>query len=802
MLSISDQVKWEQECVQRGADTYYEKQDRLRDTGRAEHTDAIQYVMRTRLGEVGASIEEDVASGRAGIESRYNAALRYAMEEGVSAYALAFLGMQIVIRAIAEGKRKNHNRVTKICGSIGERVETELRCIKMEAAEPAWFDLLLKGMAETGTTSYEHKRKTILRRMRHINTGDPWSSAVKVGVGAKILSAVELVMGDLIYISKVNEGRKMVSIISVTDAFDEWTAEFEKEKGLLEPRLLPLKIEPLDWDTEYVGGYYTPRMQMRFPFIKTKGREHREFVAKYNPEQHIAAVNKMQKTAWVINTDILKVVEYVFSQGLSWHLPSAKPVVIPSMPEDLEGVARKDFDEEMEAELKYWKGQAKMAHREEAKRKGQVLQFLQTLKLAREVTHWDKFYFAYSCDFRGRVYCATTCLSPQSNGIARSLLKFKEEITLGESGVVWLALHGANQWGVKGTYETRLAWVSTANQMVKLIVEDPINNNWWIQADEPYQFLAWCYEWAKCGYGQDTTAKSNLVVGIDGSCNGLQHFSAILRDPKGAHATNLSDSETPQDIYQEVADGVVAKLNAVTDGMSELWQRVGVTRSTTKRQTMTLPYGATQQSCRDYTYEWVNEHWDDFELPRRERWKVASYCSPLIWQSIGETVVAARVAMDWLQRNTSARYMKWVSPVGFPVYQFYKKVKTERVDTKIAGKTKLTIHNMEKQGKPNIYKQKLGIVPNFIHSVDASHMVMTINGTELPAYSMIHDEFGCHAGYVQQLYSATRLEFYRLHFHCNPLELWATHQGIPLECVPPRGTFDIEEVLRSKYIFG
>lgn len=802
MATLAEQIEWEAECGRRGSQNYYDNQDRLREKGRTEQTDAIQYIMRSRLVAIGDAIHEDVMSGKAGIQSKYNRVLRSAMEYGITPYTIAFLGVQVVIKAISEGKRRNHNKVTKICGSIGERIETEMRCLLFERSNPAFFDLVMKDMDENDIVSYAHKKKTIIRKFGNSGNDIHWGTGIKVGIGAKVLQMIELVLEDIIYLTQVRDGKKVSTILNTKPAFEEWCAEFEKEKGLMEPSMLPLKIPPANWDADGEGGYYTPRMQMKFPFIKTKGREHREFINKYVPEQHINAVNKIQQTKWQINTDILRVVDHVFKHGLCWKIPSAQPIEIPKLQDDLACISKDQYDDAQWDEFKYWKAQAKQAYREEARRKGQVLQFHQTIKLARELSEWDEFYFAYSCDFRGRVYCATTCLSPQSNGIARSLLKFKDEVRLGEEGIAWLALHGANQWGIKGTYEQRLQWTKEAANMVHYIVSDPIRYNWWKDADEPYQFLAWCYEWHKVGYGSNPDAMSNLVVGIDGSCNGLQHFSAILRDPVGARATNLCADDMPQDIYQEVADWVIKELKSRDDGMAELWLKVGIDRGTTKRQCMTLPYGATQQSCREYTYEWVKENWEQFDLPKHMRWKVAAYLAPVIWEGIGKTVVAARTAMEWLQRNVGTRYSKWISPVGFPVYQFYKKVKTERVDTRLAGKTKLTIHNMERNGEPNRFKQRLGIVPNFIHSVDSSHMVMTINDTELPAYSMIHDEFGCHAGHVHRLYTATRETFYKLHYYCNPLEMWAVHQGIPPEYVPPRGSFDISEVLQSKYIFG
>lgn len=805
MATLNDQLEWEAECRRRGADKYYARQDVLREKGRTEQTDSFQYILHSRLAEVSETLETDLMSGNAGIQSKYNKLLNQVKEYGVSTHAMSFLGLQVVIKALAESKRKNANRVTRVCSSIGERLETEVRCMLFEKTDPDFYKKTHDLIKKNDIVSYDEKRRVMSRRLREIKTTISWSAQTRVGVGTRILNAIENVLQDIMFIEVIPAGRnKSVAIISTTEYFNDWCGDFEREAGLLEPALLPLKIAPLDWKADDLcGGYYTAQMQVRFPFIKTKGKEHREFVDSYTPLQHIQAVNKIQKTAWCINQRVLSTVEQVFQSGLGYGIPSQTPIEIPELHARLQEKDKDAYTEEDKADFKYWKTAAKSAYLEEIRRRAKVLQFLQTLNLARELKTWEEFYFAYSCDFRGRVYCATSALSPQSNDVARSLLIFKEEVELGTAGTAWLALRGANMFGIKGTYEERLEWiVNYGNKIAYMVNNDPVSCLTWTEADEPWQFLAWCFEWAKCKYGTDPKAKSSLVVGIDGSCNGLQHFSAILRDPVGAKATNLCASPVPQDVYQEVADKVIDEIRIREDGAAEVLLRVGIDRSTTKRQCMTLPYGATKQSCRDYTFEWVKDNWDKFGISKYEQWNFADYLATIIWDAIGKVVVLAREAMEWLQRNTGKRYARWISPAGFPVYQFYKKVKAERVNTKLAGGVRLTFHNLDNKGEPHLFKQRLGIVPNFIHSVDASHMVMTINGTELPAYSMIHDEFGCHAGHVQSLYEATRVQFYLLHDRCNPLELWATHQGIPLEYVPKRGSFDISEVLSSKYIFG
>ena len=59
-------------------------------------------------------------------------------------------------------------------------------------------------------------------------------------------------------------------------------------------------------------------------------------------------------------------------------------------------------------------------------------------------------------------------------------------------------------------------------------------------------------------------------------------------------------------------------------------------------------------------------------------------------------------------------------------------------------------------------RQTLGISPNFVHSCDASHMMLTTclaaeNGIE--SFAMIHDSYGTHAGQAAILAAALRQAF-------------------------------------------
>lgn len=128
------------------------------------------------------------------------------------------------------------------------------------------------------------------------------------------------------------------------------------------------------------------------------------------------------------------------------------------------------------------------------------------------------------------------------------------------------------------------------------------------------------------------------------------------------------------------------------------WLSLGLDRKATKRQVMTLPYGSTIYSCREYTEAWLKDKLETEAepWPSAARFKATQFLSAMIWESIGEVVVAAREAMAWLQ--TCAKVVAseqlpiyWTTPSGFRVMQSYKNTSARRVKTKL-GDTIVKLH--------------------------------------------------------------------------------------------------------------
>jgi len=795
-MNLGNQIAWEKECQRRGTERYYANQDRLREQGQGDTTDVVSYMIKDRLEDTADYLKELVSGGR-GKQASYNKIIRTVSQNDY--LKLAYIGLKCVLKAI---QVKDKNTVLKITLDIASRIETDLKCQLFEAAHPAYYNVVHKSFGEQNVTDFTHMQKVMMVKFSEFELHwNDWSPTEKVQIGTRILRAILTTFGDVVFMYKDFNRGKTIHRLDTSVQFDEWSAEFEKERGLLYPMYLPLKVKPVDWTDIRSGGYYTPSLRLKF--IKTKGKDHRDFVEQNIPINHLSAVNKMQATAWQINTDVLKVQEEIYSRGLGIGMPSNVRIEPPEFPTALKDIDKKDLTDDQKEQIKDWKVRAKSAYGREQQRKGQVLAFMQGHRLAKELQHWEELYFAYTCDFRGRIYCVTSGLSPQGADPAKGLLRFAEQVTLGKDGIRWLAIQGANTFGEdKLSYDERVSWIKQQEQYIRQVISDPITfRTFWGNADKPYQFLAFCFEWARCDYGRNPKAKGQLPVGLDGSCNGLQHFSAMLRDEVGGAATNLLPCSSPEDIYQQVANVTIEKLQYSTDHMARKWLQVGITRKCAKRPVMTLPYGATMQSARSYIMEYVIDNWDKFNLPDEQQWDYAKFLTPILWGSIGEVVIAARSAMDWLQKSVTRDYMKWLTPIDFPVYQYYKDVEATDVRTQLNGSVRIMLRDFDKEGEPALSNQRSGIAPNFVHSIDSTHMVMTINMTDFTSYAMIHDDFGTHAGNTQKLFVDIRNAFLQLYTISAPLYEWAEQCGVDRE-LPELGNYDINKILEADYFFG
>ncbi len=440
------------------------------------------------------------------------------------------------------------------------------------------------------------------------------------------------------------------------------------------------------------------------------------------------------------------------------------------------------------------------------------------------MAEYPAIWFPKVIDFRGRVYDLPLFLKPQGNDLSKGLLEFSNGKPLGEGGGYWLAVHGANTFGQdKIPLDDRVEWVIQNEEAIIAVAEDPFSNRMWMDADKPFQFLAFCFDWQGAREQGDEYV-SHLPIAMDGSCNGLQHLSAMLRDPIGGAAVNLLPSERPSDIYTEVMKVTQEDLKArATQGepTAQLWLSV-MARSVVKRPVMTLPYGATRQGFADQIVEdTVRPLEKDGKSPFGTGGPMAAqYLSHILWASTGRVVVAARQAMDWLQAvakvaSEAGVALEWTTPTGFKVRQDYRNDKERLVELLTFGQ-RLQLRVAEGyEDKINKRRMAMAIAPNFVHSMDAGHMLRTVEylldrGRHDLHLSMVHDSYATHAADAEALSMALREAFVEMYqekcwltaFREEVAAQLPAEYAEQLPDVPAQGTLEITDVVNSLYFFA
>lgn len=193
------------------------------------------------------------------------------------------------------------------------------------------------------------------------------------------------------------------------------------------------------------------------------------------------------------------------------------------------------------------------------------LRFSAELKLdqAEKFKEFDKIYFPYNMDFRGRAYPIPPHLSNVGSDLCRGVLMFAEPKPLGERGLYWLKVHLANFAGAdKLKFEARASFVDEHMDQVRESVRDPFaGERWWMSLEDPFQGLATAREIVSAiDSGDPSSYMCALPVHMDGSCNGLQHYAALGRDYVGGKAVNLCVMDEPQDVYVGVMHEVIRRV--------------------------------------------------------------------------------------------------------------------------------------------------------------------------------------------------------------------------------------------------
>jgi DNA-directed RNA polymerase len=242
-------------------------------------------------------------------------------------------------------------------------------------------------------------------------------------------------------------------------------------------------------------------------------------------------------------------------------------------------------------------------------------------------------------------------------------------------------------------------------------------------------------------------------------------------------------------VAKDAAEG--NKVAQVLDGR--------ITRKVVKQTVMTNVYGVTFMGAMRQVRRQLNDHFPD--LSNEMKKDGALYIARKIFEALGSMFNGAHEIQYWLgdcatritqsltpeqieamanealspsqpaEKGTSTKFdpskkfqttVIWTTPLGLPVVQPYRTRKARRVVTSLQT---VSIVDPSAEDVVSRRKQLQAFPPNFIHSLDATHMIMSANACQDAGltFSAVHDSFWTHASDVDSMNSILRDAFVQMH---------------------------------------
>merc|ERR1711939_159050 len=275
----------------------------------------------------------------------------------------------------------------------------------------------------------------------------------------------------------------------------------------------------------------------------------------------------------------------------------------------------------------------------------------------------------------------------------------------------------------------------------------------------------------------------------------------------GARQVNLEPGDRPADVYTAVADLVKASIaeDAANGHEKGLLLKDKISRKVVKQTVMTNVYGVTFVGAKAQVKRQLQAAHPD--LPNNDSLNpgtLAGYVATKIFTALSTMFKGAHDIQYWLgecatristcltpeqiarlesewPRLTSpsptannykaasveelAQFKSsviWTTPLHLPVVQPYRNSKSKTIKTNMQ---KLSLSEPQVWDPVSKRKQLQAFPPNFIHSLDATHMLLSaLKCSEVGmTFAAIHDSFWTHACDVDRLNSLLRDAFVEMH---------------------------------------
>lgn len=703
----------------------------------------------------------------------------------------------IVCRQIINRISQNTKQAKLVC-VIGAALEVEFHMERLEKSARWW-----KAWERLSIRPAWERRKRILKAAQY-----KWDLKDCGHVGLTCIALFREATGWI----QVQQGSAALgrassarapNYVQPTDEAMKWLADkhgFYQDEDIM---WLPMEQEPKPWTTLHDGGYRgettRPMLTMRY------GLDHTHVEEAHMPRVY-SAVNFAQRTEYRINEKILEVIDNMITQdGPGPDFPTYN-LYLPKLPKK-DHLCTPEEWRIFTLQKSYYKYR---------KRAFETLRH-RTLwcRQRGELYKGRRLWFPVFIDFRGRIYQCGGNVTPQGSDMAKALFQFAKGCKIGRDGAGWLMVHGANCWGLRQkSFAERTLWVQLNWQMITAIARDPWANKQWHDAAQPWEFLAFCFDYGAWYYDRDNHI-SHTPCRIDGMANGFQIVALLTRNEKIGRLTNCTDSEVPEDIYQYVADKMTESLKISADPIDREWLSFldgRVDRTVVKGPMISQSFGGTKYSLGESVIAWMYEYLKyrmDVEPPfKGDIWRPAHRFTDHLYEAMTDVMGTFRDLRQFINRinrgfNVKKKFCQWESYTGLPVRNEYRAGSVIHIRTKVLGKT-VTVNLVKDTEVPDGRKASWAATPNFLQTLDAAGLTIALNIAEemgVEAVAPLHDCFGVLASDVGKMSRAVR-EAYVTLFDRPVLELFREETGSEKVEMPEMGKLDPKSVLSAAYFFS
>lgn len=191
-----------------------------------------------------------------------------------------------------------------------------------------------------------------------------------------------------------------------------------------------------------------------------------------------------------------------------------------------------------------------------------------------------------------------------------------------------------------------------------------------------------------------------------------------------------------------------------------------VTRKVIKQTVMTSVYGVTFVGARAQIQRQLKDK--KVFTTNGELYRASQYIARLTIKCIGDLFSDANRIKEWFARCArlvagTGDPVKWLTPLGLPCVQPYKTIASKDIINTIIQQ--ITVAEDMAEQPVNKSKQSSAFPPNYVHSIDSTHMMLTAIQCKKEGitFAGVHDSFWTHPADVDRMGQILRDQFIELH---------------------------------------